>query len=261
MGPEGEPSKSVLLRRCGTRPPVARTKRRLAEPSDHGHTRSIRHRLGVYCLQFLMANAIADRSPGQLPPVGPILCVITLIPLLWIPAASQHAKHYTYKEPFSLTEKGIGSNPIDQQLVLNAEDEEPFVSRVLLQTIQGFHLSVADRPANAVEPLVPKREYKTDIAPLSEDNLRNYNAANNGTLLLDPTLEYGWQYALSYEIHIDRDRYFFIEMKPKLYFKGAASSAWREYKRDYSGDFFAALLSDALKNNFKALAVERHTPR
>jgi hypothetical protein len=34
MGPKGEPSKSVLLRRCGTRPPVARTKRRLAEPSD-----------------------------------------------------------------------------------------------------------------------------------------------------------------------------------------------------------------------------------
>lgn len=207
-----------------------------------------------------MARAITDRIPGRLPFVGPLLCLITLIVLLWSPAAAQHQKRYTYKEPFSLTEKGIGSNPIEGQLVLNAEDEEPFISRVLLQTIQGFHMSVADRPANALEPMLPKREYKTDIAPLSEDNLRSYNAANGATLSLDSTLEYGWQYALSYEIHTERDRYFFIEIKPKLYFKGAASSAWREYKRDYSGDFFAALLNDALKNNFKALAREKPAP-
>jgi hypothetical protein len=34
MGLRRGPSKSVLLRRCGTHPPVARTKHRLGEPSD-----------------------------------------------------------------------------------------------------------------------------------------------------------------------------------------------------------------------------------
>lgn len=182
------------------------------------------------------------------------------IALLWAPAAAQRSQGFTYKEPFSLTEKGIGSNPIEGQLVLNAEDEEAAVSRVLLQTIQGFHLSVVERATDTAEPLLPKHEYKTDVAPLSEDNLRSYNAANNGILSLDPTLEYAWQNVFHYEIHIERDRYFFIVNNPKLYFKGAASSAWREYKRNYSGDFFAALLNDALKNNFKALAQEKRTP-
>lgn len=182
---------------------------------------------------------------------------ILLLALTFCSEAIGGEKRVTFKQPFSLQEKGIGANPIEGQLVLNAQDEEPVVSRMLLETIQGFHLSVLDRDQNAAEPLLPKHEYKTDIAPIRDESIRSYNASNSGSLALDPTLEYGWQYTLSYEIHVERDRYFFIEMKPKLYFKGAASSTWREYKRDYSGDFFGAILSDALKDKFKTLTQSR----
>jgi hypothetical protein len=187
-------------------------------------------------------------------PIFVLLCVAVAT---W---AQRGEKRVTFKQPFSLQEKGIGANPIEGQLVLNAQDEEPVVSRALLETIQGFHLSVLDRAQNAAEPLLPKHEYKTDIAPITDESIRSYNASNSGSLALDPTLEYGWQYILNYEIHVERDRYFFIEMKPKLYFKGAASSTWREYKRDYSGDFFGAMLSDALKGKFKAMAESKRAP-
>ena len=169
-------------------------------------------------------------------------------------------KRFTYKEPFSLQERGIGANPIEGQLTLDARDEEPVVSRVLLQTIQGFHLSIPERPPNAAEPLLPKRDYKTDMAPLSDEEVRKYNASETGKLVLDGTLEYALQYVVSYEIHVERDRYFFIEIKPKLYFKGAASSEWREYKREYSGDYFASVLMDALKGNFKMAARSTQPP-
>lgn len=124
------------------------------------------------------------------------------------PAGLVREKTFTYKQPFSLQGIGVGPNPVQGELVLKAEDEEPFVSRVLLQTIQGFHLSLPDRPQNATEPLLPRRDYKTDMVPLSDEEVRMYNAAIAPQLALDRTLNYALQYGIRYEIHVERERYF-----------------------------------------------------
>jgi hypothetical protein len=175
-----------------------------------------------------------------------------VLALAAIACSASAARHpFTYKQPFSLEGTGVGPNPVQGELVLKREDEEPFVSRVLLQAIQAFHhLSIPERPQTAAEPLLPHRDYKTDIAPLADDDVRQYNAANPPPLALDSTLLYALQFGIRYEIQVDRQRVFFIQIEPFLYAKGSAAPTWRPYKRAYSGDFFAGRLIEALKSNF-----------
>lgn len=192
---------------------------------------------------------------------GAIACLILLVVMFCLcPTALAGNKKITVQQPFSLQGEGIGGNPVETELMLSAQDEEPFVSRVLLHTIQGFQLSVVDRPQDTAEPLLPKHDYKTDIAPLTDEDIRKYNAVNSGELGLDPSLNFGLQYGISYAIQIDRNRFFAIEIESVLYAKGAATTKWRKYNGSYAGDFFANRFADALKNNFKTSVQDTKSP-
>src|SRR5437879_4985736 len=58
-------------------------------------------------------------------------------------------QRYTFQEPFALKgEKGVGPNPVEGMLLLRAQDEKPFVSRVLLETIQELQLSLPIHSSN-----------------------------------------------------------------------------------------------------------------
>src|SRR5579864_2524405 len=164
---------------------------------------------------------------------------VLIIALILCPIGQAGDKRVTYKQPFSLQDRGIGSNPVEGELVLRAEEEQPFVSRALLHTLQEFQLSVADRSQNAAEPLLPRHDYKTDVAPIGDEDVRKYNAVHTGPLALDSSLNFGLQYEVRYEIQVERDRFFFFQIESTLYARGAATSSWRQYKGSYSGNFFA----------------------
>lgn len=191
---------------------------------------------------------------------GAVAGLILLIAVSACTMALAGNKRITVKQPFSLQGQGIGSNPVESELVLSAQDEEPFVSRVLLHTIQGFELSVVDRPQDTTEPLLPKHDYKTDIAPLTDEDIRKYNSVNSGELALDPSVNFGLQYGVSYVIQVDRDRFFAVEIESVLYARGAATTKWHKYNGSYSGEFFANRFAAALKTNFKTPVQETTSP-
>jgi hypothetical protein len=163
-------------------------------------------------------------------------------------------KWFSYKQAFELSgQVGIGANPVAGIIVLRPEQEQPFLSRVLLQTLQDYHFSVSALSADPRVPMVPQKPYETDVVPMSDDSIKEYNqkATNQTAVSLD--VNYGLQYRIRYEINTDRDRFFYIQMEPVLYFRGAASAKWREYKKPYVGDYFAEKLNQTLKDNFQKI--------
>jgi hypothetical protein len=160
-------------------------------------------------------------------------------------------KGFSFKQPFVLSgQAGIGANPVEGMLVLKPNQEQSFLSRVLLQTLQESHFSLTARLPDPRVPLLPQKSYETDVVPVSEDVLKEYNGKVKSEVMLSLDVNYGLQYRLRYEINTERDRYFYIQLEPILYFRGAASTKWREYKKPYAGDYFADKLTSILKDNF-----------
>lgn len=180
--------------------------------------------------------------------------IVTVAVLLWSEvtmATPPDGKRYEYKQAFVLSdESGIGPNPVEGMLVLAADQERPFISRVLLQTLQEWGFSLPRSTSAPDQPLVPQQSYKTDIVPLSDAVVDDYNQKSPDNLRVDKTLTFGLQFEVRYTINVDRDRFFFIQLECLLYVKGAASTKWRDYKGSYSGDYFAARFTNGLRKNF-----------
>jgi hypothetical protein len=159
---------------------------------------------------------------------------------------------FTIKQPFTIAgERGIGANPVLGVLMINAREEQTVASRVLLRTIQSLQLSVVN-PSGVADPLLPKHEYSTDVLPLLDQDVESYNKSAPDTMRLDTSAYYGLQFKIRYEIRTERDRYFYFELSPILEHRGAASSQWHEYRKVYSGEYFANRFERSLKDNFAA---------
>ena len=152
-------------------------------------------------------------------------------------------------QEFTYDSRGVGSNPVMNVIALKPNEEDQFVSRTLLETLQQLQYSVVRHDLSATTPLAPNQTHETDIVPLSRDLISNHDA-ENPRLGLGTDVIYGLRYRVKYAVDTrPRSRSFVIDVTPVMYRRGAASSTWRDYNSAYSSEFFARRLIQQVTKN------------
>jgi hypothetical protein len=162
-------------------------------------------------------------------------------------AFAESGKHILSK-PFTYESRGVGSNPVDTILRLKPGTERSLVSWAVLDALQRMDFSVGGRSG---EQLQPDKSYTTDIVTLGDDWVASHDRASPN-LQLWKEVVYGLQYKIRYRIDSNpRDRRLVCEVIPVLYQRGAATTRWHQYSREYSGRFFAERLLSQVEQNLQ----------
>jgi hypothetical protein len=134
-------------------------------------------------------------------------------------------------------------------LIFRAGQEGDAASRAIVTALQRLQHSLVDAPKVLGKPLAPGRDYAVEIARLSDSDIHTHNESYP-TIRVPTTAIYGISYKVRYEIHKEeKNRRLLVLLTPTLYHRGTASK-WREYRQDYSGEYFATRVVRAINEQF-----------
>ena len=139
-----------------------------------------------------------------------------------------------FEMTFAYAAFGAGPQPELGQVALVEGNEPAQVGDAITAALQGLGLSVVEPPMSASRSLPPDKTWSTDVAPLSGDDVAEYNRRNPASAL--PTDRfYGIQYAGDYAI---TGRQLRFRLASILHERGSGGN-FRKYEiAPYASDFF-----------------------
>lgn len=169
---------------------------------------------------------------------------------VWQQPGAAQSRTVTTEQRFERPSVGVGPNP--HLLVIENGQEDDVTSLVVIQALQSLQHSLVDGPAAVGATLTPNKEYTVDIVPLTESEIAEHNQ-EYPNLALPTSAVYGISYKLKYSVR-DKppDRKLLLQLRPVLNHRGTGSK-WREYKREYSSEFFGDRVLRRVTAAFAAL--------
>jgi hypothetical protein len=163
---------------------------------------------------------------------------------------AQEPRLLTFERPFERPSLGVGPNPY--LLVIENGRENEVASLVIIQAFQSLQHSLLGAPTTPGAALSPDKEYGVDVVQVGETEIAEHNS-KYPSMSLPSTALYGIGYKIKYRVRDKaNDRRLLMELKPLLNHRGKGS-AWREYKRAYSGEYFGNRVLGRISEQFAAL--------
>jgi hypothetical protein len=179
------------------------------------------------------------------------MCVVIALAGTMAVTTLAQPKRIEIVQPFDYPALGVGPQ-LREVLIVRPGEEDDVASRAIVTGLQHLQHSLVDAPKLLAKPLAPGRDYAVETARLSDADIRAHNDSYP-TTRLPTTAIYGVSYKIRYEIHKDeKNRRLLVLLTPTLYHRGTASK-WREYREDYSGEFFATRVVRAITEQFTDL--------
>jgi len=150
------------------------------------------------------------------------------------PTAQPPVSGETFQVPFAYAAFGAGPQPELGQVSLVEGNEPAQVGDAITFALQALGLSVVAPPPQAARGLPPGTRWSTDVAPLSADDIAEYNRRFPASALPRDRY-YGIQYAGEYAI-VQRTLRFRLESI--LHQRGSAGDFRKYDAAPYASEFF-----------------------